>query len=80
MAALPPAVRQPLSATVAGVRRSGEPLRMADLAVNGQDLLDAGVPAGPAVGETLRQLLALVLEDPARNTREALLAAARERA
>ena len=79
LAALPRAERQPLEATVAGIRRAGDPLRLGDLAIDGEDLMKAGVPEGPAIGETLRRLLALVLEDPARNTREALLAAAKER-
>jgi len=80
LAALPRSERQPLEATVAGIHRAHDPLRLGDLAVNGADLIAAGVPEGPAIGETLRRLLALVLEDPERNTRESLLAAARERA
>lgn len=55
-----------------------DPIAVADLAVDGGDLMDAGIPAGPAIGETLRRLLGLVLEDPARNRREELLALARE--
>jgi tRNA nucleotidyltransferase (CCA-adding enzyme) len=41
--------------------------------VNGNDLIAAGVRPGPEVGETLARLLADVLEDPARNTRQYLL-------
>jgi tRNA nucleotidyltransferase (CCA-adding enzyme) len=41
--------------------------------VNGADLLAAGVRPGPGVGETLQRLLAEVLEDPTRNTKEYLL-------
>jgi hypothetical protein len=37
------------------------------------------VRAGPEVGETLDRLLADVLDDPARNTREGLLARVAER-
>jgi tRNA nucleotidyltransferase (CCA-adding enzyme) len=49
-----------------------------DLAVDGDDLLrDAGAVAGPAVGRVLRQLLDWVVDDPRRNTRDALLARAR---
>ena len=43
------------------------------LAVKGDDLLAAGVRPGPQVGETLERLLAEVLEDPSRNTRDYLL-------
>ena len=48
------------------------PLTVKDLAVNGKDLMDAGVPAGPEMGEMLKKLLDYVLEDPSRNTKEIL--------
>lgn len=78
LAILAPARRAALSAAVAAVRSSGAPLRLADLAVTGEDLMTAGIPAGPGLGATLRRLLEAVLDDPSRNTREALLALARE--
>ncbi|MDX2184382.1 MAG: CCA tRNA nucleotidyltransferase [Gemmatimonadaceae bacterium] len=53
-----------------------DPIELADLAVDGEDLRRVGVPPGPALGRTLRLLLDAVVEDPARNTREALLALA----
>jgi tRNA nucleotidyltransferase (CCA-adding enzyme) len=59
--------------TVRRARASKVPLALSDLAVTGDDLLAAGVPRGPAVGETLRRLLDLVLEDPSLNTRVKLL-------
>lgn len=49
-----------------------DPVEVSDLAVNGDDLLRAGI-TGKRLGETLRALLQYVLEDPARNTEEALL-------
>lgn len=55
-----------------------DPLTLGDLAVDGEDLRSAGVPAGKAMGETLQRLLDAVLADPTRNTREALLALVRE--
>jgi tRNA nucleotidyltransferase (CCA-adding enzyme) len=58
---------------VAAVRATHPPLALKDLAVKGDDLVAAGVRPGPAVGEMLQRLLAEVLEDPARNTREYLL-------
>ena len=48
-------------------------LSIKDLAVDGSDLLAAGVPQGRAVGEKLHALLELVLENPEYNTREYLL-------
>ncbi len=62
-----------LSRVVESIRAAKDPLTLADLAVNGADLLAAGVRPGPGVGETLQRLLADVLEDPARNTKEVLL-------
>lgn len=59
---------------VAAIRAAGDPLTLKDLAVKGEDLIAAGVRPGPDVGEALQRLLAEVLEDPARNTREYLLA------
>ncbi|PYP74687.1 MAG: polynucleotide adenylyltransferase [Gemmatimonadetes bacterium] len=62
-----------LPKVVAAVRAAKDPLTVKDLAVKGDDLLAAGVRPGPQVGETLERLLAEVLEDPSRNTREYLL-------
>ena len=58
-------------------RERSAPHRIADLAVDGSDLLELGVPAGPAVGRVLQELLERVVEDPALNTRERLLAEAK---
>ncbi len=57
---------------------SGSPHRLADLAVNGDDLLALGYREGPALGATLARLLDAVLDDPAANERETLLERARE--
>ncbi|MFN0099826.1 MAG: CCA tRNA nucleotidyltransferase [Gemmatimonadaceae bacterium] len=51
-----------------------DPLTVADLAVDGEDLHAAGVSAGRAIGDTLSSLLEQVLDDPTLNTRDALLA------
>ena len=48
-------------------------LSLAELAVNGGDLLALGLSAGPALGETLQELLGLVLEEKLPNEKEALL-------
>lgn len=64
---------------VNAARSSGVPLTLRDLAVTGDDLMAAGVPPGPAVGEMLHQLLDTVLDNPRKNTRETLLGLVRER-
>lgn len=43
------------------------------LAVTGRDLIQAGIPAGPGLGEVLGHLLELVIEEPGRNEREWLV-------
>jgi len=63
-----------LPAVVKAIRAAHDPLTVRDLAVTGDDLLAAGVRPGPDVGATLARLLDEVLEDPARNTKEYLLA------
>ena len=54
------------------------PHRLADLAVDGTDLIELGYEPGPALGRTLRELLDEVVERPALNERETLLARAEE--
>ena len=69
-----------LEARVAGVLAAGDALSVRDLAINGSDLMkELGVKPGRAIGETLEHLLELVVDDPGRNDRATLLAAARER-
>ena len=63
---------------MAAIRERGDPLTRGDLAVSGRDLEALGL-SGQRIGETLAALLDRVLEDPAANTRERLLALARER-
>ena len=55
-----------------------DPVETGDLAVDGADLMKAGIPAGPRVGVVLRALLDWVLENPERNTHGQLLTRARE--
>lgn len=52
----------------------GACVSLRQLAVNGRDLLAMGL-SGPAVGQTLRELLNAVLDDSLPNERHALLAA-----
>jgi tRNA nucleotidyltransferase (CCA-adding enzyme) len=55
-----------------------DPLETGDLAIDGGDLMKAGIKAGPQLGAALRTLVDWVLDDPARNTYDQLLARARE--
>ena len=61
-------------------QESSHPHRIADLAVNGDDLLARGLAPGPAVGTVLRSLLDRVVDDPALNDHDTLLALAGGRA
>lgn len=47
-----------------------------DLAVNGHDLMEAGIPEGPALGRIIKALVERVLDEPELNTKEQLLALA----
>jgi tRNA nucleotidyltransferase (CCA-adding enzyme) len=53
------------------------PYRLADLAVDGGDLLAIGYREGPALGSELARLLDVVIDDPAANERDTLLELAR---
>jgi tRNA nucleotidyltransferase/poly(A) polymerase len=53
-----------------------QPHRLEDLAVDGSDLLQIGFQEGPELGRALDSLLDAVVDDPALNTREQLLARA----
>jgi tRNA nucleotidyltransferase (CCA-adding enzyme) len=53
------------------------PHRLADLAVDGRDLIEIGYREGPPIGAALARLLDLVIDDPAANDREPLLETAR---
>jgi tRNA nucleotidyltransferase (CCA-adding enzyme) len=55
------------------------PHRLRDLAVDGNDLLELGFEAGPQLGRVLHGLLDAVVDEPGLNTRDELLARARER-
>ncbi|MCR5590907.1 MAG: HD domain-containing protein [Lachnospiraceae bacterium] len=51
----------------------GDCLSVKDLAVNGHDLMDMGIPNGPAIGEALAKLLDKVLDNPSMNEKDRLL-------
>jgi len=55
-----------------------DPVELADLAVDGDDLAGVGIAPGPLIGEILRRLLDAVIDDPTLNVRDRLIARARE--
>ncbi|MGH7589956.1 MAG: CCA tRNA nucleotidyltransferase, partial [Gemmatimonadales bacterium] len=61
------------AATMTRILERGDPLDRGALAVHGSDLLAAGIPAGPRLGQVLKALLDFVLDVPARNTKDTLL-------
>ena len=76
---VPAAERDTIVALRAALERAqGSPHRVGDLAIGGADLIAAGFRESPELGTVLRALLDVVLEDPARNDRESLLALAEE--
>ncbi|MCR5606148.1 MAG: HD domain-containing protein [Treponema sp.] len=48
-------------------------ISLKSLAVNGNDLIKIGIPAGKKIGFILNELLETVLDDPSENTKEKLL-------
>lgn len=67
----------PWADLMATIRARKDPLTRSDLSVTGTDLLALGI-RGPNIGMTLTALLDRVLEEPSLNTRDALLALARD--
>jgi len=70
-------------AVLAGFREVVEqelhsPHRLRDLAVDGNDLIELGFRPGPQLGHILHDLLDAVVDEPELNTREQLLARAKE--
>ena len=61
---------------ISDIRRRGDCLTVSALAVDGRALMELGF-GGREIGTMLEKLLAAVLEDPARNTRDGLLSLAR---
>jgi tRNA nucleotidyltransferase (CCA-adding enzyme) len=58
-------------------RERKQPHRLADLAVDGRDLIAIGFTPGPELGRTLHELLREVVDDPSRNTHADLVRRAR---
>jgi tRNA nucleotidyltransferase (CCA-adding enzyme) len=63
---------------VLGVLRRGDPVTLADLAIDGNDLKELGLRPGPDFGRILAGCLDAVIQDPDLNERDRLLEYARE--
>jgi tRNA nucleotidyltransferase (CCA-adding enzyme) len=62
---------------LAQVREQQAPTAVSQLAVNGNDLInELGMNPGPAIGQTLEELVQRVIDDPSLNERETLLSIA----
>lgn len=55
-----------------------EPMRVSDLCIKGSDVMELGVEPGKEIGEILRYLLDICLDDPDMNKRQILLNIVRE--
>lgn len=58
---------------VNGAREAQAPTQLSQLAINGRDLIAAGMKPGPDMGTTLERLVQQVVENPELNTKEGLL-------
>lgn len=63
--------------TMDEIIRQRECFALKDLAVNGRDLIEAGVPEGALIGATLSRLMDMVIDEAAPNEKSVLLEIAR---
>ncbi len=56
-----------------GIIERNECLSLKELAVNGSDLIEAGMKPGKEIGEILKLLLDIVIDEPEKNTKEYLM-------
>jgi len=61
-----------------GILEREECVCVKELAIDGKDLIEAGVKQGKQVGEILSDLLEVVLEEPEKNTKESLISYVKE--
>ena len=61
---------------IAAIEAEKSAQSLKDLAVNGHDLMELGIPSGRQIGYILNELFQCVLDDPAMNTKEKLLTVA----
>ena len=69
----PPELLIPFQNRIGKILLSQNALSVKDLAVNGQILIENGIPSGKHMGIILKELLETVLEDPSANTKEKLI-------
>lgn len=62
-----------MSKFVSMVIEHKDPVTLSVLAINGADLIDAGIPSGKEIGKVLSHLLDLVIQDPSKNQKSVLL-------
>lgn len=67
-----------LQRRISEVRKQDMALKVTDLAITGEDLMSLGIEKGPKLGEILKELLEMVLDDPLLNSKEKLLEKAKE--
>jgi tRNA nucleotidyltransferase (CCA-adding enzyme) len=60
------------------VRKGQQPTDLNNLAINGNDLIGMGMPQGAQIGQTLRNLLDLVIEQPTLNNHNDLMNLAKQ--
>lgn len=70
-------IARALSGTLDKVLASGEAFTIADLAINGKDLIEMDVPQGPAIGSYLNRALDAVIDGQVENEHGALSALVR---
>lgn len=68
-----------MGAGIPGSACSGECVSLKTLALTGSDLIALGMKPGKQLGDTLQELLKLVIENPEYNTAECLKEIVRER-
>jgi hypothetical protein len=68
-----------LEMRIADVLVKDTALKISDLDINGKDLQAIGIEPGPKMGQILKDLLEMVLEDPALNDKARLLAVVKKK-
>ena len=61
-----------LQSRISEIRQQDMVLKVTDLKITGTDLFELGIPKGPVMGNILKELLELVIDDPSLNSREGL--------
>jgi tRNA nucleotidyltransferase (CCA-adding enzyme) len=65
---------QPIDSAALVDRYQSLPIKQQrELAVNGSDLLEAGIPAGPSIGRYLHRILVAVLDGKVNNDKDSIL-------